>query len=773
MLKLLFDIQSSVTHIIGLNTSKSLLHTLFLTLFACGFLLVAGSGPALAQSSSEYAGTLEEIVVTSQRREQSLQDTPVAVTALTSVELQNRGLINTFDLANAVPNVTSMTSLGGGSSHGQYFIRGLGLFDFIMTSEQAVGFYLDGVYIARSTGAALDLVDVERIEVLKGPQGTLFGRNTTAGAIQVITKNPAREFEANAEVTVGERDRIDVKGNVSVPLIQDQLFLKLAAATLNQDGWGKRLLTGEESSDRNRDVFRGQLQWEPSDDLNFRFIGDYTRTRQKGNTEQLLNVVQTPPGGFALSDLYQVLFLAPQGLPPIDSFVATDPDESYANEANIDRNDIYGFSLTASWEINDHITAKSITAYRNTESHTGWDLDGTPYPEIEQEIQIDHEQISQELQLSGRAFNNRLNWIAGFFYFHEQGTDLEDIPFLQAIAATGMARVGRGFKEYVEVGPPLFIFIGTDTKSYAGYGQGTYSLTEKLAVTAGVRYTYEKKFDDNYLAGALVRPFNTLQDDWNNTSPKFGIEYRQHDDLMLYASVSRGFRSGVFNGRALDPVVPPAADPETIWAYEAGVKSEWFDNRLRANLAGFFYDYNDLQGFTLEAGATILGNIATVELWGFEAEFLARPVENLELQLGIGHTAQDITEVAPGAAISITPDTRIPGSPEWNVVASGQYTVPVGEWGNLAFRADYSHKSSYEFLLPNTPLEGENGYELLNLGVSFTPLNERWSLRFFVDNVTDERYRAMAEDVSLFSINTVVGAFSDPREWGLTLRVHY
>ena len=773
MLKLLSDVQSSVTHIIGLNTSKSLSHTFFLTLFACSFLLGAGSGPAHAQSGSEYTGTLEEIVVTSQRREQSLQDTPVAVTALTSVELQNRGLINTFDLANAVPNVTSFTSLGGGSSHGQYFIRGLGLFDFIMTSEQAVGFYLDGVYIARSTGAALDLVDVERIEVLKGPQGTLFGRNTTAGAIQVITKNPAREFEANAEITVGERDRIDVKGNVSVPLIQDQLFLKLAAATLNQDGWGKRLLTGEESSDRNRDVFRGQLEWEPRDDLNFRFIGDYTRTRQKGHTEQLLNVVQSPPGGFALSDLYHVLFLAPQGLPPIDDFIATDPDESFANEANIDRNDIYGFSLTASWDINDYITLKSITAYRNTESHTGWDLDGTPYPEIEQEIQIDHEQTSQEIQLSGRAFNNRLNWIAGFFYFHEQGTDLEDIPFLQAIAATGMGRVGRGFKEYVEVSPPLFIFIGTDTKSYAGYGQGTYSLTEKLAVTAGIRYTYEKKLDDNYLAGALVRPFNTLQDDWNNTSPKFGLEYRWHDDLMLYASVSRGFRSGVFNGRALDPVVPPAADPETIWAYEAGVKSEWFDNRLRANLAGFFYDYNDLQGFTLEAGATILGNIATVELWGFEAEFLARPVDNLELQLGIGHTAQDITKVAPGATISITPDTRIPGSPEWNVVASGQYTVPVGEWGNLTFRADYSHKSSYEFLLPNTPLEGENGYDLLNLGVSFAPPSEKWSLRFFVDNVTDERYRAMAEDVSLFSINTVVGAFSDPREWGLTLRVHY
>ena len=773
MLKLLSDVQSVVTRIISSNSTKSLLHTLFLTLFACSVFLAMGSGSAQAQTEGGYTGTLEEIVVTSQRREQSLQDTPVAVTALTSVELQERGLINTFDLANAVPNVTSFTSLGGGSSHGQYFIRGLGLFDFIMTAEPAVGFYLDGVYIARSTGAALDLVDVERIEVLKGPQGTLFGRNTTAGAIQVITKNPAREFEANAEITVGERDRVDARGKVSIPLVKDQLFLKVAAATINQDGWGKRLLTGEESSDRNRDVFRGQLEWEPSDDLNFRFIGDYTRTRQKGHTEQIFNVVQTPPGGFTSSDAYDAVFLAPQGLPSIDSFVATDPDESFANEANIDRNDIYGFSLTASWDITDYITAKSITAYRNTESHTGWDLDGTPYPEIEQEIQVDHEQTSQEIQLSGRAFKDRLNWLVGFFYFHERGTDLENIPFFQAIAATGMGRVGRGFKEYVEVGPPLFIFVGTDTKSYAGYGQGTYSLTEKLAVTAGVRYTYEKKFDDNYLSGPLVRPFNTLQDDWNDTSPKFGIEYHWQEDLMFYASVSRGFRSGIFNGRALGPVVPPAADPETIWAYEGGVKSEWFDNRLRANLAGFFYDYNDLQGLTLEAGAVILGNIAAVELWGFEAEFVARPVDNLELQLGIGHTAQDITEVAPGAVISITPDTRIPGSPEWSVLASGQYTVPVGDWGNLTFRADYSYKSSYEFLLPNTPLEGEDGYDLLNLGLSFTPSSERWSLRFFVDNVTDERYRAMAEDVSLFGFNTVVGAYSDPREWGLTLRLHY
>ena len=522
MLKILLDVLLHVTHQISQMTAKLRLLTLFLTPLACVAFFATVSTSAQAQTGSgEYAGALEEIVVTAQRREQSLQETPVAVTALTSMELQNRGLTNAFDLANVVPNVTSMTSLGGGSSHGQYFIRGLGLFDFIMTAEQAVGFYLDGVYIARSTGAALDLVDVERIEVLKGPQGTLFGRNTTAGAIQVITKSPAREFEVNGEVTVGERDRIDVKGNVSIPLIKDQLFLKVAAATFNQDGWSERVLSGEESSDRNRDVFRGQLEWEPRDDLNFRFIADYTRTRQKGNTEKILSFVPTPAGGApALSDLYDLFFLTPQGLPSIDTFVATSPDESFANEANIDRNNIYGFSLTASWDITDNITAKSITSYRRIESHTGWDLDGTPYPEIEQEIEIDHKQTTQEIQLSGRAFNDRLDWIAGFFYFHERGRDIEDIPFFQAIATTGLGRVGRGFKEYVEVGPPLFIFIGTDTKSYAGYGQGTYSLTDKLAVTAGVRYTYEKKRDDNYLSGALVRPFNTLQENWDDVSPK-------------------------------------------------------------------------------------------------------------------------------------------------------------------------------------------------------------------------------------------------------------
>jgi iron complex outermembrane recepter protein len=742
----------------------------FLTVAGCAAVVLvlapARSMAALQEgSTNQDAAALEEVTVTARRREERLQSTPVSVTAFTAEDIEQRGLTNLAEVGNNVPNVTSTISLGGGGSHGQYFIRGLGQFDFIVTSEQSVGFYLDGVYIGRSTGAALDVVDIERVEVLRGPQGTLFGRNTTAGAINVITAKPTDEFTVDAEATFGSRNRMDAKLDLNTPLIGGKLANKFAVASLNQDGWGTRLLDGSESGNRNRWVARDQLLWTPQNGVSVLLAGDVTRTREQGYVEHLVNV---NPEFFAF---YNDFFLTPQGLPPVDRRFITGPDSTFANEANKNENDIWGISANVDWQLAESLVFRSISSYRQLESESGYDLDGTPYPIIEQEINVDHTQWSQEFQLSGTSLE-RLNWIVGAFYYHEEADDLEDIPFLQAIEGIGQRRVEEGFMEYVVTGPPLFIFAGPETDSYAAFAQGTWALTDALSTTVGLRYTYEEKENFNFMSGVLTRDPNTLSDNWSDVSPRIGFEYQANPDLLLYFSAAKGFRSGVFNGRALSAVVPPAADPEEVWAYELGTKSEWLDRRLRLNGAAFYYDYKDLQGNTLEQSATILGNIASVELYGFELEMLARPVDPLMISLGVGYTGQNIKDVDPGAVLAntIRSDTKIPGAPEWTALASLQYDMFSGNGGSLALRLDTSYKSAYEFLLPNFPDEGENGYYLLDARLIYGARDGRWQAHLFGRNLTDQRYRVQAQNGQGFGIGYTTAAFNPPREWGITVR---
>lgn len=718
-----------------------------------------------AALAAEPSIGLEEIVVTARRVQENLQTTPVSVTAVTADMLDRRGIDNIRDLGNKIANLSMITGQGGGSQN-QISIRGVGQSDFILTSDQSVGLYMDGVYVSRSLGAALDLVDIERLEVLRGPQGTLFGRNTTAGAVQVVSALPSDTVSGAVEAATGRFDRADIKGSINLPLVEGKLRSRFSAASLNQDGPGRRLFDGTDGADHEILAGRASVQAIISEKIDAVVTVDGTRKRGNGGLERLVTIDPNDPN-LAFYNSFLIL----QGLPPADGrFITDDPNDSFAGSRNVDDYDIFGISGTLNWDLGS-VALKSITAYRDMEVASGYDFDATPYPLAEQELNLDQRQFSQELQASGRLANDRLKWIAGFYYFHEKASDTQVVPFYQPVVATpdgGFMRVPGGFT--------FTSFISQTTRSYAGYGQATYSLTDRLSLTAGVRYTKEKKKLLSWISGFFVRPPGTVRESWSDVSPRFGLEYQVSDEVFAYVSASRGYRSGGFNGRNTTPLPPQSYEPETIWAYEFGLKSELFDRRVRANGAVFYYDYRDFQGLTLDSFQGIViktGNIAKVAIAGAEFELEARPVEPLQLSASIGYTHHDIKKVEPGAEITIRPDTRLVNAPKWTATLAASYTAPSIAGWTPSLHADVNWKSSVEFFLPNFPDEGQDGYAVANGHISVLSPDESFAVQAFVNNIGNKHYRLFAENGTPLGVPATTAVFAPPREWGVRLKYRF
>jgi iron complex outermembrane receptor protein len=472
----------------------------------------------IAQEESGSAAALEEIVVTARKREESLQDTPVSITAFTGETIERQHIDQLDSIAHATPNMMfdNSTAFAGSNTAAAVYIRGIGQIDFTLTTEPGVGIYLDGVYIAQSIGSVLNLVDIERIEVLRGPQGTLFGRNTIGGAVNVTSKLPDENLRGDIEVTGGSYDRADARGSVNLPLT-DTLFATFSAATFNRDGFldAPNAANTDHLGDMGQDVGRAALRFVPNDRFEANFSADYSRQREDG----VPNILVASYDGAslaaigALADPSSPTYLPPPAPLPAPSFVdlhnilATTPlgeqggiagmpgvvpnpvfgqptvgQEDVADvEADDPRNrseldlstetDIWGLALTLAYDF-DWATLKSITSYRDMEAHTAYDLDALAVVTGDLINDFDADQFSQELQLSGEVMDGRLDWLLGVYYFQQEGTNRDDVEFTPV-------RVLSGAK--------------IDDDSTAGFAQVTYDFTEKLAVTAGVRYTDETK----------------------------------------------------------------------------------------------------------------------------------------------------------------------------------------------------------------------------------------------------------------------------------------
>ena len=709
--------------------------------------------PAIPALAAAPVAAIEEVLVTARKREESLQETPISIAAFNQQELERRNITNLLDLQLATPGLISTSgAIGGGG--GQYFIRGTGQSDWIAAFEPGVGIYVDEIYLGRINGAALDLVDVAQIAVLRGPQGTLFGRNTIGGAISITSAAPSFENEGYIEMTIGEREHLSAKAVVSGPLVEDKLAVRLSARGFTQNGYGKRLVDGKRHGDKELMAARVAFQLRATEDLTIDVAADVTH--------------QTGTNDFSKAiALFQGLY------PDTEQYLGTGRNETWNRLLAPNDNDTWGVSLIVKYDLTEDIQIKSITSYRDMETQSGLDFDGVPGPLLEQMVTTDQDQFSQEFQFTGSSFDDRLTWLVGLYYFQE------DIEQLTENDIT--------FPGFVVYSPQLNIM---DNENYAGFAHATFKITEALRITGGIRYTHEKKsqfYDHSYLhrpgsflpdgtVQQLVGPV-TVSESWNSTTPKASLEYQPLDNLLTYFSYSEGFRSGGFNGRPafIGAVVP--FGPEKVKAWEAGFKSDLWDRRLRVNASVFLNKYTDLQlstqGVVDGTPAILVGNAGKAKLKGGELEVTAAPAEGLLLNFGLAYLDQKFTELDEGVLVGTgwTLDTRQPNTPEWQVSGGAEYTFNLGNAGSLTARADYSYVSGRTFILGG-PLEYQKNENVVNARLTYETPDERWQVSVYGRNLFDDKYNAFMEDaLAAFGVALIWPAA--PQEFGATVKFNF
>ena len=775
---------------------------------ALGTALVALSVGQYAVAQDDVAAdeeivTLEEITVTARKRTESLQDTPISVTAFSTSSMEARSLVNLQSLSNVTPNVDINHGRGdGGSSNAAVFIRGVGQNDFIFPTDPGVGIYVDGVYVARSVGGMLDLADIERVEILRGPQGTLYGKNTIGGAINVTTTRPRGDLEGRIKATTGSRNRIDVEGNINFPIAEDKLYGKIAAATKNQDGYSKRVSDGLDLGDTNLDTFRAGLNWLASDDVEVYLSFDGTKIRQNGTPGTLLGTFDDPSGLYALyNGVAAAMVAAELGLPAgslfDDRWVTGDPYLSNGTGPTQDSVDTWGGTLTVDWQAGDNLAVRSVTGYREMDATIQVDMDYTPFPIVHTDEEQHQKQFSQEIQLSGTAMDGRLNWLLGGYYFNEDINDvnttylgsglfdaLEALPaaliplvpgFTCPAAFPAPCAGGAGNPYNTVFDLDVHPITALDTDNWAAFAHLTYDLTDQLSLTLGGRYSWEKKvyFIDSVFpnSGKIATPPTTDEQSWSKFTPKVGLDYHVNDDVLLYASFSKGFKSGGWNPRPLDPLEFKPYGQENLTAYELGVKSRLFDNRMTLNVATFFSQYNDLQlssnSVNPNTGGLLLtvDNAGDVEIWGVEAEVVARPTANLDLNLGVGYMDNKYTYLAE--SVGYSSDNKLPQAPKWTLNAGAQYRFDLGDMGSLTLRGDLMHRGSFYNDPFNTPEIKQDAYTLLNARLTWEDASELWQVAAFGTNITDEVYVTSSESVPSFGFRNAV--YGRPAEWGVSI----
>ncbi len=748
-----------------------------------------------------YGSVTEQIIVTARKREEQLQETPVAITAFTAEAIEQRSILDLSDVGDFTPNLnfSSTGTFGGTPSEATVFVRGIGQIDNAMFADPGVGIYVDGVYLARAQGAVLDLLDAERVEVLRGPQGTLFGKNTNGGALTVTSRKPDGGFGGYVDGVVGDYDRRDVGLKLDLPLVRDRLFSSLAVSSANRDGYTASLATGDRFDDVNRDAVRGALRWFATSNVVIDLAADYTRNRGHARQQALIDVTPTP-----LLEFYNKI-VGDAGYPVYDErWLTGDLRLSHATSPTLYNDDVYGVSLHVSAQLGS-LDLTSISAYRTFSSELITEADGSPVPLGEADWYQNQHQLSQEVQLSG--VNGRLTWLVGAWYFSElanakwQTIVLGDL-YRALEAAPGPIYAPMGFPDSLcDPGPAppgmpcfggagnpanlLFFFgdgdielIDLENEGYAIFGDGTLTLTDRLKLTAGLRYSYEEKKFDYFRDPANGSPDTVLsnQDSWDSLSPKIGLSFQATPETLLYASMACGFKSGGFNGRPQDRGVLDAYDPETVLTYEAGFKTDWWQNRLRLNGTLFFSDYKDIQyGASLvdELGNPVLvtQNAGEAEIRGFELEVEAWLRRGLSIFATIGHTDPKYTKVNQQEPLVATLDSTLPKTPAWNGSAAIQYAFRLPTAGELKTRLDYSYRTKVYNDIANTPQIAQGAYGLLNARLSYAPSRARWELALFGTNLTDEEY--LENSIFVAAYGVAVGVSGRPREWGVMTRYRF
>lgn len=904
-------------------------------------LFVASSAGAAAVDG------LEEIVVTAEKRSENIQNVPIAITAFTAEALQSRGLNDLHALSNLTPNVNldGGAPFSGDSSVLSASIRGIGQDDFAFNLDPGVGVYLDGVYLARTIGANQNLLDVERIEILKGPQGTLFGRNTIGGAINIVTHTPGDTFSIKGTASVGSYQRHDIALTTDIPL-SSNLLTSISVSSQTREGYQRAIpfpstapyqtadqsdypkAAGNQSSStnggQNVQVIRGKLLWHAAENIDVTASADWTHQNQSGIPNTILGVFgpnQTTylpaslasagslfgpnifgalynacittsaddlnsgglfapfnttnglcgplavgawnsttnsaygnglgyPGAPALggngavnvpvsvlnslpASYQQYVHIAPGATVGSLLFPGQTPriywnfantqtgniDTTYSNGPSFAKSDAFGGSIALDWSLSNAMKLKSITAWREINWNIGTDLDGLP--ESMQEVtdsQAQH-QISQEVQLSGKAFSDRLDYVAGLYYFTEGGYVHDYVPF------------DTGY---------LYVYDYSNdvhTSSYAGYMHLDFKVTDSLGLTAGGRYSRERKtflggqadlngftykisgcLDPTAnantfpgfgavpagvtcqqvlgfpVAGQPLRYFPNTTDhqDWNVFDPTVGAQYHFTRDLMLYASYSKGFKSGGWTTRLSAPIADAAAarfNPEYDKTYELGFKSSWFDRHLQANVAIFESKYTGIQLNVQEGPSPVYQNAGDATIKGAELELQSVLGGGFMLNVAAGYLDAYYTSLnpclvynaagtvcAPANGLQVTQggggftlNSELPKTPKYKFAISPTWDAHLPNNSTVRFQADFTLTAHMFNDGPNTPLLERHESRNLNASIHYMPENSRYEFIFGGTNLTNDRYLTVGS--TNYAAGEVVGTYDAPRQWYATLRV--
>ncbi|HEX9946146.1 MAG TPA: TonB-dependent receptor, partial [Allosphingosinicella sp.] len=679
------------------------------------------------------------------------QDVPIAVTAYSGEALERQGAIDITDISDTTPNVTIETSRGSNTTL-TAFIRGVGQQDPVAGFEAGVGLYLDDVFLNRPQAAVLDIYDVERIEVLRGPQGTLYGRNTIGGAIKYVTRRLSELPTVSARANLGTYKQIDLILSGSAPLAPG-FKVGASAARLSRGGFGDNLAIPD-LENYNRDIwaFRATMEFDPTDSFSIRFSGDYTRDRSDPRNGHRL-IPGLLSGAPVLDDVYDTR----AGL-------------------NTPKQDIeaFGGAMHAELELSDAITIRNIAAYREDKSKTPIDFDALPAQDVDVPAIYSNHQFSNELQVLFES--KRLNGVAGVYYLNAEARNIFDV----VLATTGALIGVPGFTAST--------FGEVHTKTWAAFADFTYSFTDQFQLSLGGRYTSDNRratvIRKNLTGGAspelggagvqlgaLTSNF-TGEKTFKEFTPRASISFQPNEENTIYASYSKGFKGGGFDPRGLSTAAPDVNgngvreageifdyflfDPEKVTSYEIGYKASLFDRRLRLALAGFYADYKDVQvpgsvGAVINGIPTFVGvttNAGKASFKGVEAEMLAtllRGGDGSRLTfagtLGYLDAQYDefITNVAGKGPVDVADFRRIQNTPKWTLSGTVDYSVPLGG-GTLDVNSTVSWRSkTFQFETPS-PFLDQPGYALWDANLTWTSRTDRWTIGLHAKNITDKQY---------------------------------
>ncbi|MCD9087738.1 TonB-dependent receptor [Stenotrophomonas sp. SY1] len=717
------------------------------------------SGPALAQEAPQPAPSadrgasatnLDTIVVTARKREETLQEVPVAVTAFTAEALDKLNVQDLSDLDGQVPNLTIYAARGASSTVTAY-IRGIGQSDPTWGADPGVGIYLDDVYIARPQGALLDVFDVSRIEVLRGPQGTLYGKNTIGGAIKYISRGLPTTTEGFAQITVGNYSQLDAKAAIGGPLggPDSGLRARIAVASMNHDGFGENTFTNQPVSDKQVNSARLNLGAYAGDDFDVQFALDWADDQSGMRGSKMLEPNRFTPAYPPMDDRYDIR----------------------SGMRNLNSVETKGASATVNWRPNEDWALKYVVAKRESDSHSNIDFDTTPVKLADVGGFYEDSQVSNEVQVNYDA-GGRARGVVGLYQFSgEAGGQIRNNFFNLQFGDT------RG---------------KVLTDSIALYADWTFDLTDKLKLDVGARYTDEDKraivLNRFYSDASFTRPIAVAADfdkttNFKNVSPKVSLDYEITPEIMIYGLATRGFKSGGYNIRANAVAVPRSAEPfddETVDSFEIGSKMGFLDQRLFLNLSAFHNKYEDIQ-LSVFTGIDTNGdgvndaffgdftNAGAGTVNGVEVEYQFLPTRNWLFSGNLAWLDTKYDEYMD-RGVNVADQMKFTNAPEFSGALNVEYRTELSNGSNLSARVGYSYQSEVWPTTDLSPVIKQDGYGLVNAGVIWK-LNDAWTFSLQGSNLADKEYRTTGYNIP--AVGTLIGFYGPPRQYSLSARYDF